>query len=220
MKIEKTSIQRNPFLGIYLRASEKLALAPKTLPQRVDEQLHSVLGVEHVVRLFINESPILGVLCAINSKGCAIPHSSDDEERAILKKAGLNVCVVAGPISPGNAILANDRAALVSPLFSKADARKIGDHFGVEVFQQSLAGIATVGASSVVTNAGILAYNETSETELKFLEKIFGVTGGIGSCNGGVPFNSIGIVANSRGALVGESTTGYEVQRIYEALSG
>jgi len=220
MKIEKSGIHRNPFVGIYLRASDSLAIVPKTLSPHVDEQLHRVLGVGQVVRLFINESPIIGVLCALNSKGCVIPHSSDAQERSLLKKAGLNVCVISGPVSPGNAILANDRAALVSPLFSKADAKKIGDSLGVEVFQQSLAGLATVGASSVVTNRGFLAYNETSETELKFLEKIFGVMGGIGTCNGGVPFGSLGIVANSRGALIGESTTGYEVQRIYQALSG
>jgi translation initiation factor 6 (eIF-6) len=36
----------------------------------------------------------------------------------------------------------------------------------------------------------------------------------------GVPFVGMGVVANSKGALVGHATSGFEVQRIYEALFG
>ena len=41
----------------------------------------------------------------------------------------------------------------------------------------------------------------------------------IGTINHGVPFIGSGLVANSKGALVGDLTTGIELGRIEEALN-
>ncbi|HLD62270.1 MAG TPA: hypothetical protein VI875_00220, partial [Candidatus Norongarragalinales archaeon] len=67
---------------------------------------------------------------------------------------------------------------------------------------------------------GLLAHNETSEIELKYLEKIFSVRGLVGTTNFGQTYNGFSIVANNHGALVGNATTGIEMQRIFEALGG
>jgi translation initiation factor 6 len=107
------------------------------------------------------------------------------------------------------------------PTISKAQERKISDALGVEAMaHDTLSKISTVGAINVVTNRGLLAFNEMPQVELKKLERIFKVRGNVGTCNMGVPFVGMGVVANSKGALVGDASSGFEVSRIYEALFG
>ena len=218
-KIVKSSIQRNPFIGLFLKTNDSLSFAPKRLPQKNVAQLESVLKTR-VVELFVNQSPLLGLMLALNNNGVVLPVFAEEEEKRLLRKEGLNVCVLSKPLAPGNLILANDKGVLASPLLSKKDVVAVRDCLGAEVFQQALAGLNVVGSSSVVTNNGVLAFNQASEVELKFLKKIFAAPALNGSCNTGVEFNALGVVANSHGALVGETTTGFEIQRVYEALSG
>ncbi|MFA4946667.1 MAG: translation initiation factor IF-6 [Candidatus Micrarchaeia archaeon] len=217
-KLIKENVDKNPFLGLFLRASEKHLLAPPRLPKHYVDRLAEALGVAPV-RFFVDESPYLGLFVTLNSKGCVLPKMAGGRERSILKEAGLNVVVLSTPHAPGNTILCNDHAALLSPGISKKDVAEITDALGVEVHQQPFAGRPAFAATSVATNKGVYTYNELSEVEVKFLEKIFGVPAMIGTSNFGVPFNSLSIIANSRGAIIGDHTTGYEAQRIYEALA-
>lgn len=218
-KIARSSIQRNPFIGLFLRTNDSISLAPKLLPPKNVAQIESVLETR-VVELFINQSPLIGILTALNNNGVVLPAFAEEEEKRLLKKEGLNVCVLSTPFAPGNLILANDNGVLASPLLSKKQVVEVRDCLGGELFQQAVAGINVVGSSSVATNNGVLAFNQASAVELKFFEKIFKTHALNGSCNMGVEFNSLGVVANTRGALAGELTSGFEVQRIYEALSG
>jgi len=139
--------------------------------------------------------------------------------QASRKKAGLNVCSLASPHAPGNTILCNDNAALASPAIPKKEAKRAADALGVEVLQQSFGGLASFAATSAVTNRGLLTYNDLTEAELKHLEKLFKVHAVIGTTNFGVPYNSLSVVANSRGALAGDKCTGFEMQRVFEAFS-
>lgn len=172
-------------------------------------------------RIFVNQSHLIGLYVAMNSTGCVLPDFAEKGEQKILKSKGLNLCLLDSRYGAvGNNVLVNDRACLLNPRVPAKDAKKIRDCFGVEVFQQPVSGISTVGAINAVTNKGLLAYPEITAVELKRLEKMFGVKGVGGSVNMGSPFNSFGVVANSNGALVGESTSGAEMQKIYEALFG
>ncbi|NYZ77833.1 translation initiation factor IF-6 [Candidatus Micrarchaeota archaeon] len=215
----KSSIQRNPFIGLFMRTNDSVSLVPKQFSAKNLAQVESVFETR-VVELFISQSPLIGILTALNNNGVVLPAFAEEEEKRLLKKEGLNVCVLFTPFAPGNLILASDKGILASPLLSKKQIVEVRDCLGAEVFQQSVAGINTVGSSSVATNNGVLAFNRASAVELKFLEKVFKTHALNSSCNMGVEFNSLGVVANSRGALVGELTSGFETQRIYEALSG
>ena len=218
LKIVKAGIQKNPFIGLYLKTNNELTLAPHGLQKKNAEEVHETLGTR-IVHLLIDQSPLVGILTALNSNGVVLPCLSDKSSVAFLKKEGLNVIALREPFAPGNLIACNDRAALASPLIAKEEAKRIGDVLGVEVFQQALAGSPIVGAVCVATNNGVLAYNEESEIELKFLEKVFGCKAVGGTSNFGSVCNSLGVVANDRGALVGETTTGFEMQRVFEALN-
>jgi len=215
--IARLSLHKNPFLGLFFKANEEFLLCPKNAPAKTIDAACEALEVEPV-KLFVSQSPLVGVLSAINSFGVVLPDFAEKPERELLKKKGLNVFCLQS-FAPGNNVLANDKAALVSPRVPPSDAKKISDCLGVEVFQYCVAGFATVGSLNVVTNKGVFACNEASDAELKELEKTFGAAAGKGTANLGSPCNGLCMAANSKGAVVGELTTGFEIQRIYEALS-
>lgn len=216
LAIEKTSFRKNPFIGLFCRASDKLVLLPKTAPQKFAEQAERVLQVPSI-RLFVNQSELIGLFTCLNSSGVVLPSFADDEEARLLKKAGLNVFKCSERFVPGNNLAANDKAVLLNPRIERREASKIADALGVEAFSHPFR-LPTIGSVTVATNKGALAYNESSEAELRMLERIFGVPAGIGTANLGSVFVSLGVVADSRGALVGELSSGFEIQRVYEAL--
>ncbi|MFH1107200.1 MAG: translation initiation factor IF-6 [Candidatus Micrarchaeota archaeon] len=216
MGIEKTSFRKNPFIGLFCRASDKLILLPKTAPGKFAERAEEALGVRGL-RLFVNQSELIGLFTCMNSSGVIVPGFAEDEEVRLLKKAGLNVYRTSETHVPGNNMAANDKAVLLNPAIEKPEARRIADCLGVESFSHPFR-LPTVGSVTIATNKGVLSYNESSETELKMIERIFGVPAGIGTANLGSAFISLCIIANARGALVGELSSGFEVQRLFEAL--
>lgn len=217
-RVTKTAFYNNPFIGLFLKASDKLALAPKNSPHKLLLQAEETLGVP-CEKIFVDNSHLVGTMIAMNSHGAVVSQSAQHEEISFLKKQGLNVFKL-GKFSPGNTILCNDKAAIVNERIDHHSVAKIGECLGVPAIQHRLAGMGALATTSVVTNRGLLAYNELTDTEIKFLEKTFGVRGNVGTSNLGVPFNSLGVAANSHGALVGMQTTGFETQRIFEALFG
>jgi len=76
----------------------------------------------------------------------------------------------------------------------------------------------TVGMAAVVTNKGCLCHPKVTDDEKKVLEKVFDVEVMIGTINHGHPMIGSGLVANSKGAIIGNLTTGIEMGRIEEAL--
>lgn len=213
----KASFYNNPFIGLYLRASDELVAVPKNIPSKTLEAAQAALGAR-IFHASISQSNLLGIFSVMNSSGALLSSLAEPAEAALFKQQGLNIDFLE-PLSPGNNVAANDKAALASHHLSKHELKRVEDCLGVEVFQHRFA-TPSIITSLAVTNKGFVAHNDLTETELKILEKIFGVHGMQATVNGGTVFNGIGLVANSRGALVGEATSGFEVQRIYEALFG
>jgi len=213
-------VHKNPFVGLFFKANDNIVLVPKSLPEKFAETIQNTLGTTPV-KLSVSQSDLLGIFVAMNSNGCVVPSFIEDEELAALRKTGLNVAIIDSHQACGNSVLCNDHAAVLHPTVSRVEAKKISDALGVEALAHDLLSkISTVGAVNVVTNKGLLAYNEMPELELKKLERLFKVKGNVGTCNMGVPFVGMGVVANSKGALVGHATSGFEISRIYEALFG
>lgn len=73
--------------------------------------------------------------------------------------------------------------------------------------------------SAVVTAKGLLCHPKSSNEELRVLEKVFDVPVMIGTVNHGSPVIGSGLVANSKGAIIGNLTTGIEIGRIEESLN-
>jgi translation initiation factor 6 len=118
----------------------------------------------------------------------------------------------------GNLVVANDRGALLSPILDTDAARQVKDLMGVEVERMAIGEYVQVGSMVVATNSGAAVYPNLSDAEIETVGRVFGVEAYPTSINGGVPFVASGLVANSKHALVGDLTTGPELQFLTRAL--
>jgi len=216
---ERAAIDGNPFIGMFARCSDRFALIPRAAPEKFAAKCRGALGVD-VLEAGVAGSNLIGLFSAMNSNGLVLTGLAYREEARELKRGlGMNVAMLKGKLTAvGNDVLANDRAALVDPAMSAADARAVGDCLGVEVLKRDIAGLATVGSAAVVTNRGLLVHGEVDDEEMEELEGIFGVKGSSGTANMGIPYVGLCVVANSNGYIFGERTSGFELARIDEAL--
>lgn len=218
MHFAKAAIEGNSFLGIFARTNDLVTLLPKNSSERLKRICSEVLKTQ-VFTASISNSNLVGIFSAMNSNGMVLPAAAYDYELNELKQAGINVAVISDRNSAfGNNILANDSACLVSPSMSHKSVKGIADCLGVEVVKGTIGRRKTVGVSAVVTNHGILAKTSVTDEELASLEKLFKVKGAVGTANMGVPFIGLCVIANRNGFIAGELTSGFELNRIDEAL--
>ncbi len=218
MHFAKAAIEGNSFLGIFAKTNDSITLLPKNSSEKLKKACSEVLKTQ-VVTATISNSNLIGIFSAMNSNGMVLPAAVYDYELDELREAGLNVSVIDDRNSAfGNNILTNDSACLINPSMSNRSMKSIADCLGVEVVKGRVGGHKTVGASAVVTNNGLLAKTSVTDEELASLEGLFKVRGAVGTANMGVPFIGLCMLANRNGFVAGELTSGFELNRIDEAL--
>jgi translation initiation factor 6 len=218
MHFARTAIEGNSFIGIFAKTNDSVTLLPKNSPEKFKKICSEVLKTQ-VVTTSVANSNLIGIFSAMNSNGIVLPALVYEYELKELKHAGLNAAVVDDKSSAfGNNILANDSACVVNPAMSHRSITSIADCLGVEVVKGTVGGYKTIGASALVTNKGLLAKTSVTEEELASLEKLFKVKAAVGTANMGVPFVGLCMLANANGFIAGELTSGFELNRIDEAL--
>jgi len=217
-RLELMNFNENPNLGVFCRANEKVAFIQKGLSKKQRNRISDILELE-VVELSISDASVIGSLLSMNSKGAVVCDFIDKKSLKTVEDNGLNVCVIKDKINAaGNDILVNDFGALVHPDLKEKTIKEIKDIFDVPVHQGTISSLKTVGMSAVVTKKGLLCHPKVTDEEKITLEKIFKVPVMIGTVNHGSPIIGSGLVANSKGAIIGDLTTGIEMGRIEEAL--
>ncbi|MFW6122394.1 MAG: translation initiation factor IF-6 [Petrotogales bacterium] len=216
--LQLLDFNENPNLGIYGRANDHVVFLQKNLLKKVKNKISSGLYA-NIIELSIADSTIIGSLLALNSYGAVVTEFADQHTVDKMKEQGLDVYPVKDVINAaGNDILVNDNGALIHPDMSIRSMKNIGETLGVSVKKGTIASLKTIGMAAVVTNKGCLCHPKVTDDEKKQMEKLFDVEVMIGTVNHGVPIVGSGIVANSKGAIVGNLTTGIEMGRIEEAL--
>ncbi len=108
--------------------------------------------------------------------------------------------------------------AIVHPGFDAETAREISSALGVRVERGTVAGLKTVGSAAVATNKGALCHPHVRPAEIEILKEVLQVPVSTTTANYGTAQVGACIVANTRGALVGNRTTPIEMGRIEEGL--
>ncbi|MCK4319837.1 translation initiation factor IF-6 [Candidatus Micrarchaeota archaeon] len=208
----------NPYIGLFLRTNETHTLVPLDATENFSSEIERFLKTE-TFSLSIYSSNLIGIYTAMNSSGIVLPNMVDKKEVEKLKKLESNIYVSSFRFNAfGNNFLVNDNAGIANPDVPKTELKKISDVLGIEIVPRTIAGYKTVGAACVATNKGFLAHYACPDEERKELESILKVKGSIGSVNRGTGFIALGVSANSKGYVCGESTTAFEMGRIEEGL--
>ncbi|UCH71818.1 MAG: translation initiation factor IF-6 [Thermoplasmatales archaeon] len=208
----------NPNIGVFCRTNDDVAFVQKGLTKKVKNKIISALDVR-LVELNIADANIIGSLLAFNSKGAVVTDFIDEDGIKIIEEQDLKVHIISDKTNAaGNDILVNDHGALVHPNIKDETLERIEEVFEVKVNRGTIASLKTVGMAAVVTNKGVLCHPKVTDEEKIQLEKIFNADVSIGTVNHGVPLIGSGLVANTKGAIIGNLTTGIEMGRIEEAL--
>jgi translation initiation factor 6 len=214
----KGMIFGNPYVGVFCSASEKLAMIPYATQEDFPEKAMRYLGVEDAVRMSIDGCSTLGALVRMNSNGGVAAQTMSEDE---IKKIAPLVKITRIPQrhnAMGNNILANDNGALANPEFDDKTIALISKALKVPVERGTVAGYFTVGSAAVATNKGAICHPHTSGSEMETMERVLGVKPQLCTANYGTGQVGACMIANSKGALVGERTTPIELGKVEEGL--
>lgn len=215
---QRLDFNENPNVGVFCKANDDFAFIRMGLPKRIKRRIIEALDVT-LVEIRIANANIIGSLLAFNKSGVVVTDLVSDENLKIIQNHGFDVCVINDRYNAvGNDLLVNDTGALAHPGFQDETLQIISETLHVPVHRGTIGTLKTVGMAAVVTNKGMLCHPKVNDEEKKLLEQIFGVPVMIGTVNHGVPLIGSGLIANSKGAVVGTLTTGIEMGRIEEAL--
>jgi translation initiation factor 6 len=207
----------DPNIGVFSRVIGDIAIIAPDAPEEFREAIREALGAEPVMTT-IQGCSIIGSLVAGNSRGIVVSGLATEEEMEVLSRYRdiLPLCETMN--AAGNVIMANDTFAAVHPDMPSALALEIGEFLGVEVIPLTLGGVKTVGMAGVATNKGVLVHSRATAQEIARLEAVAGVPVGTGTINMGSGLVGTGLLANERGYLAGNATSGFELGRIEDVF--
>ena len=216
--LKRMNLTGSPNLGVYISVNDEVAIVPFNLSTEVEDIIKETLEVD-TIKTSIAGCNLNGALAVGNSNGFVVSPYINEKELQTLEDAGLNVSLMPGKYTAvGNIIAANDHGAIVGPKVGEKAVKVIEDTLKVPVEISSIADSNIIGSSSLVTNKGFLVHRDATYEELDFVEEVFKVEDNIGTVCKGMPLVGACGIANSQGAIVGESTTGPEMARLEESL--
>jgi translation initiation factor 6 len=218
--IYKYDIYKSPNLGLFCRANNTTLILPFGFAETKMTKLRSYLEVENVIFTSIGGTRLIGATAVMNNKGILLSSFSSDEEIEVMKRfTQLNVERLSSRFTAvGNLILANDNGALVSPIFKGEIDKQVQDVLGVPVITCTVAGYYQIGSMIVATDTGAAVHPKASEEELATIAETLKVETEPVTVNGGIPYLSSGLLANSKSVIVGSLTSGPELIMISRAF--
>ena len=214
--LKRVDIVGNPNIGVFILATDDLAIVPYNLLDEKADIIKEALDVD-VVKSSISGCSLIGSLAVANSNGMVVsPHVLDREIKQF-EDLGINVATVPGQYTAlGNIVAANDKGAIVSPFLSEEAINVIEETLDVNVEATSMVGSDIIGSMIQVTNKGFLISSKAIQSEISFAQEVFGVEGDIGTVGRGISLVGACSIANSNGAIVAKDSTGPEMARVEE----
>ncbi len=219
MRIEKSQLKGSPFIGVFCSITEEHALLPIYMEKKEVKKIEEFFEVK-TIQTSIAGSSLIGSMVKGNSTGFIVPENAKEKEIKLLEQNGIKTKKIKGLTALGNLIALNDFGGIASPLISKKNFEEIKKFFGIPLKQKTIATSEVAGSCMVATNKGFILHPETNEKELKEIESILKVQGTPTTANYGDPFVANDVLANSKGALIGEYTSNAEMLMIDEGLKG
>jgi translation initiation factor 6 len=217
--ILRADVYGSPNIGVYCHSNETTAIVPPGMTKKKADNIRQYLGVR-LCLTNIGGCALLGVLVVSNSNGIVFPHIIHDHElNAIRESLEVKVAVAQERWTAlGNLVLANDNGAIIHPGASESLAKRVAETLNVDIATATIGGLPYVGSLAVATNKGVLTYDAITDRERAIIEKTLKVPVETGTINGGVRYIRAGLLANTKGAVVGPLTSGPELMAITRTL--
>lgn len=216
--IGKTNYYGNPFIGLFAAANDEIAIVPMGSSQHFIDRVKESLGVG-VMEMLICESNLLGIYMCMSNSSIIVQDGIRDIEKKVLESTGMNIVYTKERHNAwGNNLCINSKGGIINDEVGRETVKKLEGALGIEIVPMSIGGYRTVGSVALATEKGFVVKNRATEDELKEIESALKVKGGVSTANMGSMFVSACAIANSRGMVAGEATTGIEMSRLQDAL--
>jgi len=215
MEIIRTRILGSHYVGLFGICNDSLCFLPPSIEEKALKSIEATLGVK-AVKTSIYGSSLLAVFSKMNNKYAFIPSYANEKEIEAIEKE-IKVKIITTEQALGNMFETNDLGAIVSKDLQKSAVEGI-KKTGLNVTQMNIGKTDVVGSCIVATTKGFLVNPNITKEEAEILKTTFGVNGGSSTANTGDTFVRNSVLANSKGLILGENTTPYEINRIEEAL--
>jgi translation initiation factor 6 len=219
--IRKISYFGNPNIGLFAFCNDVLCITSGFNSKFVNNL--EILKVP-ILETTIWDSEFSGLYIAGNKNGIALPNFLKDNEYKKIKdfindnSIIINFQVIKTNFNAfGNNIAVNNKMCFINPDLKHME-KIFQDIFDVEVIAMPIAGYKTVGSTLVLGEKGFVITYKAKEQEKEELESMLNLKGKRTSVNLGSAFPKLGIIFNSKGLLIGETTTGIELANIIEGL--
>lgn len=213
MGIYKYAFYKSPNIGIFAKCNDSILIIPYGFAETKSGKLMEYLGTDNVVYTSIAGTRLVGPMMVINNNGILVSSITSDEEIQNLRhESKLNVERIKSRYTAiGNLITVNDNGAIISPFIEEDNKQVIRDVLGVPSEMMTIADFIQVGSVLVATDSGAVIHPNASDREIEYASDILKVDIEPATINGGIPFLSSGIIANSKSVVVGSMTSGPEL---------
>ncbi len=215
MSVIRSNAHGDPSVGLYGFATEKLGIFGH-LQGKLEKELKESLNV-NIINTTIAGTNLVGIFCAGNSNGIVLPEISYSNEIKVIKKEADVLVLKSKYTALGNLILVNDNGCIISEKLEKYK-NSLQDIFKVDVETSKVAGLDLVGSLAVCNNNGCVVSKQIKKIEKETLERVLKVKSEVATVNFGSSFLKSAIIANSRSLIVGDQTSGPELERISSIL--
>jgi len=208
----------NPNIGVYSAANENLAIISPDASESYVKDVEEALGVSSILTA-VAGSFVVGSLVAMNSN-CAVVSGLAEEAEINAISSKINVYVLHSRYNAaGNNILMNDFGAIVNPKMDDKNLDALEKALGVKCVRSYIAGLDTVGSACKATNKGAICHPKTTDEEMELIQRTLNVEAKRTTLNHGSGLLGPCLLANSKGAAVGDITTPIEMGKLEDALN-
>lgn len=218
MKLYKTTMQGNPNVGLYGFCTDEYCLLAQEFTAEQVKKIEEVLRVP-VYQIRIARTSLIGALVTGNKNVLLVPSIADESELFALKQLKLKYKVIPSKVTAlGNAILCNDHGALVSREYSADTKKIIRQALEVPLHPGEIATTEAPGSCVIHNKHAAVIHAFATGEQIQEVESLLGKKCVKGTVNFGSPYVRSGVIANSNGMVIGEASTGIEIENIYEVL--
>ena len=211
MPVILSDVFGDPNVGIFSFANEKIAVLPAGISAKKLASYTEALEVE-AYSVGVADSRLVGVYMSGNSNAILLPYIATEVEVSKIRSTGIRIVILQEKRTAlGNLIICNDFGAVIDPRLKPKTVSAIEEALKVPVHSGTIGGLPQVGSLAIASNKGVLTDPIIYESEKKHISEVLKVPVSTGTVNSGVPYPKSGIVANSKGAVVGSHTLGSEL---------
>lgn len=216
MNAARIKLKGSNYIGLFSICNDNLCFVPEGIEERALKTIEQTLEVK-AVKINMYDSSLLSVFAKMNNKFCVLPNILKPKEIETVEKE-IKVKIIKTEQALGNLIELNDNGVIISKTASKNVVDELKKE-KLETIQMNLGKTDAIGSALLATNKGFVG-GDINEEEAKKISETLKVQGGISTANTGDTMIRNSVIANTKGFIAGESTTGFELNRIEEAIEG